>query len=168
MQQQDSRSDTALVVAITRRDRGALAEVCRRHGDPAYALAVRMVGPERAPEVVQEAVLQLWAEPSIFDRERGPMRAVLVGLVHRRAITMLRANADASIVLDPPEVGPLLSDLPDEESAVLALAYFRGHTYAEVAGLLRQSDQAVMTAMRHGLARLRSRFADPVSEPQTP
>ena len=68
-------SDAALVVAIGRWSEEALAEVYRRHGGAAYALARRLLNDkEMAEEILQEVFLRLWNTPERFDSERGSLR----------------------------------------------------------------------------------------------
>jgi RNA polymerase sigma-70 factor (ECF subfamily) len=49
-----------------------------------------------------------------------------------------------------------LDALPDEERQVIELAYFKGHTYVEVAEILHQPEGTVKSRIRTGMRRMRS------------
>jgi RNA polymerase sigma-70 factor (ECF subfamily) len=85
--------DAALVVAIGRWREDALAEVYRRHGGAAYALALRLLNDRQlAEEVLQEVFLRLWNTPERFDPERGSLRSYLLAQTHGRAVDLLRSE----------------------------------------------------------------------------
>ena len=87
-------SDAALVVAIGRWSEEALAEVYRRHGGAAYALARRLLNDkELAEEILQEVFLRLWNTPERFDSERGSLRSYLLAQTHGRSVDLLRSIA---------------------------------------------------------------------------
>jgi RNA polymerase sigma-70 factor (ECF subfamily) len=172
-------SDAVLVLAISRYRQEALAEAYRRHAGAVYALARRLLGePALAEEVVQEVFLRLWNAPDKFDPERGALRSYLLAQTHGRSVDLLRADssrrrreerdlrrtAEAGYDLEH-EVADLavaervreaLATLPEGERQAIALAYFGGHTYREVAALLDQPEGTVKSRIRSGLRRLRS------------
>ncbi len=171
-------SDAHLVVAIGRFHQGALAEAYRRHAGGAFGLALRITNDHAlAEEVVQEVFLRLWNEPERFDPERGSLRSFLLANTHGRAVDLVRAESsrrtreerDAHRTPEPgydlerevweltlaEHVREAVSELREEERAAIQLAYFDGHTYREVAGLLDQPEGTVKSRIRTGLGRLR-------------
>ena len=171
-------SDGALVVAIGRWREDALAECYRRHGGAVYSLARRVLGNvSDAEEVVQEIFLRLWAEPDKFDPERGSLRSYLLAQAHGRAVDMLRSQgsrrrreerdarrtAEAGYDLErevwdltvADRVKQAVAVLPQEERRAIALAYFGGHTYRQVAVLLDEPEGTVKSRIRAGLKRMR-------------
>jgi RNA polymerase sigma-70 factor, ECF subfamily len=176
-------SDAGLVIAVSRYRQEALAEAYRRHAGAVFGLARRLLADEaHAEEIVQEVFLRLWNQPEKYDPERGTLRSFLLAQCHGRAIDMLRSDtarrrreeqdlrrtAEAGYDLEH-EVWDLtvadtmkeaLAALPDGERQAIELAYWGGHSYREVAGLLGQPEGTVKSRIRAGLKRLRSDLAD--------
>lgn len=177
-------SDTGLVVAVARGHDEALAEVYRRHATSVYGLARRLCGPDSGADVTQEVFLALWRAPERFDPQRGSLRSFLLTQAHGRSIDRTRAEAarrkreataseaerravaehdverEALAQLASKEVWGLLSDLPDATIRAIALAFFAGYTYRQVADRLHQPEGTVKTRIRTGLAQLRARMGD--------
>ena len=174
-----SCSDAVLVVAISRFRQEALAEAYRRHAGAVFALSRRLlVDAALAEEVVQEVFLRLWDRPERFDHERGSLRSFLLAQTHGRSIDLLRSEvsrrrreerdhrrtAEAGYDIEREvmdlavgeKVQAALETLPDGERQAIALAYFGGHTYREVAELLEQPEGTVKSRIRSGLQRLRT------------
>lgn len=176
-------SDAALVVAIGRWRQDALAEAYRRHAGAVFALARRVLADAAsAEEIVQETFLRLWQEPEKFDPERGSLRSFLLARTHGRAIDMLRADssrrrreerdalrtAEAGYDIErevwdlalADHVKGAVAELPLEERRAIALAYFGGHTYREVANMLDLPEGTVKSRIRSGLKRMRASLTD--------
>ena len=172
-------SDAVLVVAISRYRQDALAEAYRRHAGAVFALARRLlIDVTLAEEVVQEVFLRIWNQPEKFDPERGTLRSYVLAQCHGRSVDLLRSETsrrrreerDARRTAEEgydlehevvdlavaERVKEALTTLPDVEREAIALAYFGGHTYREVADLLDQPEGTVKSRIRTGLRRLHS------------
>jgi RNA polymerase sigma-70 factor, ECF subfamily len=170
-------SEVVLVVAIGRWNDSALAEVYRRHGGAVYGMAQRVLGSDgRAEEVTQDVFVDLWRRPERFDPARGSLRSFLLTVAHSRAIDVVRADSSRATreerharrtatgdydlenqvwdlaVAD--QVKQAVAALPEAERQAIELAYFGGHTYREVAALLREAEGTVKSRIRRGLRRM--------------
>ncbi|MDP1819770.1 MAG: sigma-70 family RNA polymerase sigma factor [Acidimicrobiales bacterium] len=172
-------SDAVLVVSISRYRQEALAEAYRRHAGAVYALARRLlVDSALAEEIVQEVFLRIWNNPEKFDPERGSLRSYLLAQCHGRSVDLLRSEtsrrrreerdirrtAERGYDLEHEVVDLSVAErlkeamgtLPEAEREAIALAYFGGHTYREVADMLDQPEGTVKSRIRAGMKRLRT------------
>lgn len=176
-------SDATLVVAIGRYRQEALAEAYRRHAGAVFALARRLLNEQNlAEEVVQEVFFRLWDTPEKFDAARGSLRSYLLAQCHGRSVDLIRSEqsrrqrevkehrqrAEAGYDVEhevwdlavAEHVREALVDLPEDERKAIELAYFRGHTYREVALILNQPEGTVKSRIRAGMRRMRRSLAD--------
>ena len=176
-------SDSALVVAIGRCRRDALAEAYRRHAGAVLALARGVLGDaSRAEEIVRVTFLRLWQHPEVFDPEGGSLRSFLLARAHGHAIEVVRTEAprrqrrarevhvtaesgydlerEAWDLTVADHVRDAVADLPAGQRDAVVLAYFGGHTTKEVARLLAVPEDVVNRRIRAALADLRSRLVE--------
>ncbi len=172
-------SDAVLVVSISRYRQEALAEAYRRHAGAVFALSRRLLfDATLAEEIVQEVFLRLWNNPEKFDPERGSLRSYLLAQCHGRSVDLLRSEtsrrareerdvrrtAESGYDLEhevvdlavAEQVQDALNTLPEGERNAIALAYFGGHTYREVAEMLDEPEGTVKSRIRSGLKRMRT------------
>jgi RNA polymerase sigma-70 factor (ECF subfamily) len=176
----ESLSDSALVIAVARRNEPALEELCRRYSGQLAGLARRVIrDDELAADVVQDVFVRLWERPERFDPERGSLRSYLLADVHGRSVDLIRAEEarrrreerdHVERLRDPvptvedevvirglsADVRESLASLSDDERRAIELAYFDGHSYRDVAILLEEPEGTVKSRIRSGLAKLRS------------
>jgi RNA polymerase sigma-70 factor (ECF subfamily) len=178
-------ADEELMQLVAGSEAAAFEIVLERHADAAFSLAYRMVGRRHlAEEVVQEALLSLWRGGARYDRSRGSVRTWMLGIVHHRAVDMLRRHGarEASDVSDEgleewlqaPErteveaarredaqdIRAALQQLPAEQVRVIDLAYFGGFTHTEIAAMLQLPMGTVKGRMRLGLRKLHEQLQD--------
>lgn len=173
--------DVVLMAHLRHGSHDALAELYSRHGGAMHGFARRLRGPEEADDVVQDVFLRLWNRPDCFDPRRGPLRQFLMMQIHGRSIDLLRSETarrsrETATLLDlgsgPATESPAVADLVgheawellaclgDGERSAIALAYFAGYTYREVAILLDRPEGTVKGQIRRGLARVRHSLTD--------
>ena len=162
-----------------RGDEAAFARLYDSTAARAYGLAVRVVrDPAQAEEVAQEAFLEIWRTASRYDVKKGSAVSWILTIVHRKAVDRVR-SAEASSRRDTayhesnitPEhdstaeaatasmearrVRQALQSLTEVQREALELAYFKGYTHTEVAGMLDLPVGTAKTRIRDGLIRLR-------------
>jgi RNA polymerase sigma-70 factor (ECF subfamily) len=121
--------------------------------------------------------LRLWNEPERYDPARGALRSFLLAQAHGRAVDLLRsegarrareerearAASESGYDLErevwdlaaAEQVRQAVEKLPASERQCIALAYFGGRTYREVADQLAEPEGTVKSRIRSGLKRLR-------------
>ena len=172
-----SLDDESLVAGITRHDPAAFAEAYARHGSRVHALARGLCGAARAQGLTEDIFLRLWSDPPGIDTERGSLQSYLLMQVHGRAVASLRreearngrASAEeqpadsehggsesiALSLLERADIDELVSALPVDERHAIALAYFGGESYRDVARRLGVPEGTVKERIRSGLRRMR-------------
>lgn len=134
----------------------ASADAHERRLAAVYGLAREVTGD---PAVAEMLAADTFA--ALHHAADGPsetLDACAVTDVHRRAVKWTRDRriingADTRAVT---AASPLLATLPPDERAVIIDAYFRGHTYAEIAHDRGIDAAAVAQLMQNGLRRLTS------------
>lgn len=139
---------------IVRRDESALAALYDRYAGMLSSVLNRILrDTQAAEEILQDIFYQLWRTAGRFDPSRGSLPGWLVVIARNRAISRLRRHNPAggeeiaeNTVMVPVNlesavaqrellgrVTSALQTLPQEQRAVLELAYFEGMTHSEIA-----------------------------------
>ena len=176
--------DHELVRRVTRGDRSALEDLMGRWSRPVYSLALRILrDPQLAEEVSQDVFLKVWSRAAVFDGQRGAFSGWILAMTHHGSIdTLRRAKVRGSRVTDTldnvvaaalpsPRRGvthwqrlklkQALMTLPKRQRQVVDLAYYGGHTRAEMAQMLGEPVGTVKTRLRSAVQRLSEVFRDP-------
>jgi RNA polymerase sigma-70 factor, ECF subfamily len=144
----------------------------------AFGLAYRMLGDtQSAEDVVQEAFLSVWRAAERIDTTRGKLQSYVLTVVHRRAIDALRTRkgvvqpvdeapdvrderADVAgtveMVMDAQAVRAALKELPEEQKAVVEMAYYQGLTHVEIADKTSLPLGTVKSRLRLALEKIRA------------
>jgi RNA polymerase sigma-70 factor, ECF subfamily len=168
-----------LLPALAEGDRQALATLFDAVGGQVFGTVRKVLrDPAQAEEVTQEVMLEVWRHAGRFDRAAGPARSWILMIAQRRAIDRVRSEqasrdrvqvrgaADtrrpfdevaeqAELAEEHAQVAAALASLTERQREVIELAYYRGHTYREIATLLDTPLGTIKTRMRDGLIRLR-------------
>lgn len=172
-------AERELLARISGGDQSALGVLFDRVGSRVYGVILWVVRDQaQAEEVTQEVMLEVWTNASQFDAARGSPRSWLVTMARRRAIDRVRSEqasrdrtrrigirdmqpsfdeVSEQVLLgeEHAEIRDALAGLTDLQRQAIELAYYRGHTYREVAELLDTPLGTIKTRMRDGLIRLR-------------
>jgi len=162
------------VARIIDGDQDALETVFNRYGGAIESMALRVLRNETlAEDVVQEVFVGFWNAPERYDPGRGSLRTFLITLAHRRAVDTVRSE-EARFKREervPRDVVPsideevwamalsdsvraALEDLNEGEREAIALAYFGGLSYVEVAARLDTPEGTVKSRIRSGMRKL--------------
>ena len=175
-----------------------IAEALDGYTGRALALARRIVVDDQlAEDVVQEAFVAYWRNPTAFDVARGSFGSWFLALVHHKAVDVVRREtsqrrrldaAGESLDSDPAsDVAEVVADrmagarvrkaleaLPPVQREVLVLAYWGGYTQREIALRTGAPLGTVKTRMLAGMRRLHAGLGVVVPElvvlplPRTP
>ncbi|MFT4111870.1 RNA polymerase sigma factor [Silvibacterium sp.] len=168
------RSDLSLLLAIRKRDQGAMTELFDKYGSLVYSVAFRVLRDEsQAQDVVQDVFFQTWQSARDWSGEQGSLAAWFAVVARNRAIDLLRRrrytdNVDEVILASPcnveseaerielvARVRTELQSFPPEQQKLLELAFFEGLTHAEIAERTGDPLGTIKTRIRLGLNRLR-------------
>jgi RNA polymerase sigma-70 factor (ECF subfamily) len=176
----DDRAST-LMVAVARGDEKAFAELYDLVVDRVYGVIKRVIkDPARSEEVTQEVMVEIWRTAPRFDAARGRAVTWMLTIAHRRAVDRVRSeqasrDRDERHGRSQPTTGPpsevavleqieaervrrALDELTEPQRHAIEMAYFGGHSHAEIAALLELPLGTVKTRIRDGLIRLRDRM----------
>ena len=168
--------DARMREALTTGHADALAAVYDAHSATVYGIALRITHDHGAAEdVTQEVFVELWQHPERYDPAQAPLRGWLCMIARRRAIdwrrrqvtrdryTLLLAGQAVAVPnveedVEAATVAKLVRaavhDLPPLYREAIALAYYYGLTYRQVAAELRIPEGTAKYRLRTGLRRL--------------
>lgn len=177
--------DNALFKLVLNADMQAFSAFYDRYANLVYSIAYNILGDQpRAEEIVQDVFLKIWKNLERYDPSRAKLNTWLSTITRYRAIDVLRKqsvrtkhaswvkadNPHGQESLDLEErvdqrlmknrVRQAMSQLPEEQHEVLALAYFRGLTHREIADALDQPLGTVKTRIRLAMQKLRGLLID--------
>ena len=167
-----------LLSLVARGDTGAYQAVYDQVVPVVFGAVRRVLrDPAQSEEVAQEVLVHIWRGASRYDPAQGSPAAWICTIAHRRAVDRVRSNQRSAdrerhsvppaaahanpvaeaveVDLDHQRVRRCLATLSELQRQAIVLAYYRGYSYSQVAGLLGVPSGTIKTRMRDGLIRLR-------------
>ena len=170
---------SAELLRVAAGDSEAFARVYDEVSSRVYGITLRVIGdPHQAEEVAQETLVEVWRTATRFDPSRGSASAWICTMAHHRAVDRVRSSAAtrrrdvawheqrrddiedstyeaAHAHLRTRSIFAALMQLPPQQRRAIELAYFGGHTYADVARLMQAPLGTTKTRIRNALRLLR-------------
>ncbi|MEU0075519.1 sigma-70 family RNA polymerase sigma factor [Streptomyces sp. NPDC006332] len=163
------RWDRKMQQRLARGEAAALGELYDRFASLVHGLAHRVLGNERAADVVtREVFAHVWEHPDTYDPKQGPLRTWVAALTHRLAVQRLRATETAALAEDghgsteeleskvrhasvAARADYIVQSMPAPLRAALELAYFQRRDYRQTAVDLGVTEDEARRRLRLGL-----------------
>lgn len=176
--------DAELAAGVASRDRTSLELAFKEHGAAVKGVAWRVLKDENlAEDIVQETFVTFWDSPGKYDPSRGTLRTFLLTIAHRKSVDVVRSEVARTrreqrppdpVHIDVEEevwardlsetVREALMDLAEGEREAIALAYYGGLSYVQVAERLGLPEGTVKSRIRAGMKKLSRSLSEAESE----
>ncbi|MEM6780523.1 MAG: sigma-70 family RNA polymerase sigma factor [Pseudomonadota bacterium] len=175
--QNHEETDESLMVRIQQSDHQAFAVLVERHTNRFYAMAYRLLGHSGdAEDMVQDAFLKIWDNPSIWKSDRGAKFTTwFYRVVNNLCIDRMRKREKmtSSEIMDTYEDEGMLQDvsyqerqeqayleeamqaLPDKQRAALNLCFYEGLSNKDAADILGVKVKALESLLMRAKANLK-------------
>ncbi|HLR32835.1 MAG TPA: sigma-70 family RNA polymerase sigma factor [Fodinibius sp.] len=179
----NSDDEIKLIKGIRAHDADALEELYELYNQLLFGIVLSIVKKRPiAEDVLQEVFVNIWSDADSFDEDRGNVYGWLVTLARNKAIGRIRSKEhktrqetsesiqDPFFTLEDDIVDPLettifsnraelvkkaLQELPETQSQVIKIAYYRGAIQAEIADHLGIPLDTVKIRTREGMMKLK-------------
>lgn len=170
-------SDIAVLRRLANGDKAALGVLYDRHAPVLLALGLRIVRARReAEDLLHDVFLELWRHAGDYQPERGSVKSWMLLRMRSRCLDRVRSHGYSRVValeaeparggvaelderrLDGNKLRGLIERLPAGQREVLALGYFEGLSFSEIAtqldipiGTVKSRVSAAMQTLRKEL-----------------
>ena len=187
----NSDDEVQLMKRIKARDADALEELYDLYNRLLFSMVISIVKKrEEAEDVLQEVFVKIWNKADSFNEDRGNVYSWIVTLTRNKAIDRIRSKdyktqQKASVSIhqtlfslegdkhDPLEttifsdraelVKKALQEIPESQSQVIKIAYYRGMTQSEISDHLDIPLGTVKTRTRQGMIKLKRILGEHIS-----
>jgi RNA polymerase sigma-70 factor, ECF subfamily len=172
--------ESQLLERIAASDESALSELYDLYSRIIYSLIIRIVkSREEAEDLLQLIFVKIWYKAGSFDKNKGSVYSWVVTMARNNAIDRIRSkqfkninvnsvqietidncksetsNLDTVIMNERADiVNKALKQIPQEQSAIIELAYFGGMTQSEIAQKLSIPIGTIKSRTRQALIKL--------------
>lgn len=180
---QRDEEDVSLLKRIAQGEESALSDLYTRYAQLLYSFGMRVLrSSEETEDLMQDVFLQTWNKAHTYENVKGSVYTWLVTMTRNRAIDRVRSKGfkqqsrnidmeNITLIADTQSSNPLsrtvlnedqkivtgaLKQLSVDQQAVIALAYYDGHSQSEIASVLKIPLGTVKSRMRKGLSEMRS------------
>ena len=179
-----SEKEVQLMKKIKAKDADALKELYNLYDRLLFGMIISIVKKrEEAEDVLQEVFVNIWEKAHTFDENRGNVYSWIVTLTRNKAIDRIRSKGyktqqkqsvsvhEPAFKLEGDKFDPLettifsdraemvkkaLKEIPEAQSKVLKIAYYRGMTQSEISDHLDIPLGTVKTRTRQGMIKLKN------------
>lgn len=177
-------TDIVVLRRLASGDQSALGVLYDRHAPLLLALGLRIVRVRReAEDVLHDVFLELWQHAGDYEPQRGSVKSWMLLRMRSRCLDRVRSHGFSRVValdgepmhshdcaapnehqMDGARAKVLLDRLPPAQREVLALGYFQGLSFSEIAnaldipvGTVKSRASAAMQTLRKELGVLVSK-----------
>lgn len=178
--------EASLLLRVQQGDFSAIEELYQCYSPQAFSLARKILqNNEAAEDVVQEAFIRLWKNPTSYDPQRGNFVHWFLRVVHNQCIDHLRRTSHARqnllyqsldetkdlitnvadenvnvegevwFKLEQATIGQALTMIPTTQRDLIELAFFQGLSHSEIALARGLPVGTVKSRIRQGLLKLK-------------
>jgi RNA polymerase sigma-70 factor, ECF subfamily len=143
-------SDSALIVAVALRDRGAFVALFDRYAGRIKAFALRRgASPADADEIAQDVMVAIWRRAETFDPARASAAAWIYAIARNRRVDFARRAARPA----PDPLDPFFRPDPEPDGfAAVDAAEREARLRDAVAGLAPEQRRVVVASFYDGLS----------------
>ncbi len=171
-----------LVLVAQMQDRTAYAELFGYYAPRVKSYLMRLgADGSAAEEITQDVMVTVWRKAGLFDRSQASVSTWIFRIARNRRIDVFRRtrrpdlDPEESMILpsgvDAPEarieametetrVRAAMADLPQEQLALLRLAFYEGLSHSQIADKLDVPLGTVKSRIRLAFARMKSRLGN--------
>jgi RNA polymerase sigma-70 factor (ECF subfamily) len=165
-----------------RADRAAFAELFGYYAPRVKSYLMRLgADPSLAEEIAQDVMTTVWRKAGLFDRTQASVSTWIFRIARNRRIDVFRRTRKPELDPEEPMVLPAgveapdarvdameaearvraaMKDLPDEQLALLKLAFYEGLSHREIADRLDLPLGTVKSRIRLAFVKMKARLGD--------